>query len=361
MPSYLIKRLIFTILIFKYTPTIYMIMNAEKKRYLEAKLAAVRELKSEYYIGTAEAKEYTDAIAKSETRPEYVSRSINSILGDNITYPATPQRVIGISDYIGNILSVTNPCGDYEMDGDLTGLVSKINELCHSSLFSKITNTNWHRSAVLENNEDKSLEFAEGLDDKEYIRYLAKLFNDTNRRNLSSDKELGYIAASDIINISSGLSAKPNIREYAIGAGKIIFAKSIAWNSLYPESMHFDDEHAYRIKKAVLDHEKKLVITSSNILERAMKDRVLNRIDYSRQVITKYAEELDTKDYDTVIGYAKRRLNDRRKRLQIVLKIGSGEVERHIADNERKLIQQAEEMIRLVVSEKNFLTRFLSN
>jgi hypothetical protein len=283
-------------------------------------------------------------------------------LSGNISYAATPERVVGLCGFIGDLIATKSRDAYSEIDDVIDDFTSGIRRLAPGHILSRMSMTNWSRCAVVDNIEDTFREefgdLSDGLNDKDFIGYLSKIFSGANAKGIDADK--GIVLEFFDGFMQDILSLRKKIKDKALvdNASRLIIYKFV-YSS---ENVCFDSFNSSRIKGDVLDFAKNFEISSANILERAMRDMVLNRQDYCRQILAKFVDEIKAEDYGFVMDCAKRKLADRRERLAklegLTPKYSGWD---YICKGELKLIAEAEELIRLVVSEKRFIEKFLSS
>ena len=320
-------------------------MEEEKKQRLEGKLRAIKDLKSKSYIGTKDAWEILDRVERILENPKIIAEKVNEGVSEltNITYPATPERVLGFNSIMWKLESYM-PCAYEEID---EGLIDRI-----SWFEKKVTGANFVSEYFY-------------LDVDKAVEILHPYFLSANKGQIRSDKDFGDVVR-DVISHKAVELKREGYGEYSQYADTFD-------NYMLNVSIFFDKSdvttHLLSKDNSEKDHRKHLRNAESGvplwyIIDRLVKDQVEHKFEYRRSIVVKFLEENSSGlkflkenscevNYEDVMKWAKDLLKDYQKEAE--------EPKEYDKETASRMAKRYEYIVHVLASDKNFIKRFLSS
>lgn len=345
-------------------------MNPEKYKNLEAKLQAIKDLKAERYIGTQHAWEYLKAISKVYTNPKKVSDTINQSLKEKLAreqpyYPATPERVIGLSYVVGKLFEELEEDEDERIKSSYNPKTSnKVEDILYLIEF---------RDLIA---QEKGYSDWDELILKEYpLRDIScqSIFvphtdtDDTARsRILLGDYEiaaldrLAYIFLQNQEHEMTDELFGNNVLEYIREDYLFIFPEqariiieTIASNTNF--NYIFSKEN---FKKLRTDAISKCfsIISISGRIGKVIRDQVENKVEIRREIISDLFFNRGYASYEQALYITKEELKEAKKGLNNLINSNTPEFIIHTVAH---MVIIREYIIRCLVSERNFIEKLL--
>lgn len=333
-------------------------MNKEEK--LKARLEAIQELKSRYYIGTSEAKDYLDAFISVEEKPMQLADMINRELPSNATYHATPERLVGFIDLFSSIFNFRDHLSiQQEIQGFKLGVFSRIIRSFYPIRIFERT----YKSGI-----------GGEIPEEEFNNLLINLYKRANEACVKDDsryieKSMEFLIGeieNEIRNLSdSDLKEMIELCELTGFDRKRLYStlESVLVSSRERlKNFSFTKESLMERKNEFLEYKNIHHINYGTILDRIIRDQVENRLEYQRQVITLYAEASadfnETGKVEDLYNGVKYHLKKAEQNHAKLVEYRAPEQLILTLDNLRK---RNRTLLRMIVDDKNFLNRFLKN
>ncbi len=287
------------------------------KQTLERMLSIVQELKTEHhgYIGTLEAWGAIKAAEKVMSLPKEVADAVNKelILFQPKTYLATPGRLHGLSSILY----------DATAEDDRFSLTRRVIAMqgAYHYWFSI-------RDAPI----DFSISYDTEIKVAESVRYLLQFFEEANTEKISSNQEFGRIVAhvmkEEYLAVREKIEdeKKEKCDEYVDQFNQTLLDAD--WDEEMSEKSFIRKMHEEL--KAV----KKVKLKTERMIKRIKRDRVDNRIEYRRFILSKeLLERIDTSselfeslglNYETCIQVYDEIIKNHKKNLQYFLDFRKG-------------------------------------
>jgi len=282
------------------------------RKILEQKLAGIKELKTQWYIGTKEAKAYLDAYERIHREPQEIANWINAQLPENAPYKATPERVVAAYNAVITFLIPW-------WEGWVAENREKTSEEDYepNSLFEKAW-VLYHQNRPEEQQEQwEGLESGpKGLRGGKNI--ILNIFANQNTLGPCDDGDARMLVASPLPiaeDFKKDLAKKINDSELAEECAREL-------HHLYLERI-LDPECGYRIdftsafrrwqelERTEVDEN---YIYGEMILERITNDRVDHRLEYQRQIAILMAR--GAKNSDEVLEKLKEKIQKQDLRIE---------------------------------------------
>jgi hypothetical protein len=305
-------------------------MDETKRKRLNGMLEAIKDIKRDNYVGTKEAFDTLKEMQKARELPEEVSKHINETLEEtfssyDITYSATPERVSGLIEILN------------KMEFDNMGLNEYID------------------------NYEESYDYGDigtGCDKKpDYIADRLKgFFIYSNLEGCTDDSDFGFKVSEYLIDRL--LLAKENIPEELETSVNRYILKEIFkimkddwYENLSRQEMSRRESNDRRVIE-------RFGLRNYNMVERLKRDRLDHRLEYRRQVLTKWLGERHIENYEQAIETADSSIQQRKERLEKCKSYSSPVV---IINTQEKMLDEAR-FIRLVLGgDRKYVTECLNH
>lgn len=316
-------------------------MGQEREKQLEGMLAAIQELKNEYYIGTGDAFVFLHKYLKIYSNPEGIAKVLNKRLKEsgleNLSYPATAQRITGIRHTIVNI-SYENPLFTSDNWKEQVKLKGELIDT-ESDAFKMLYPDYDFYSCGIE-------EVADSFYGAFYLANKLKVNNDhdfgkelTNFYRLKFN-EIGKQVKSVSLEIYENMLLL--LRDL----------ESIDWQQALSRQSQIAEERS-QIRLIKNDY-----ILLWKMVEKVIKDQIDHKLEYRRMILTKWLEDNECEDFED----AKKTMgihmflanNFIRQREKDPKKTERGRLE-HILEH----IKRMEFVFRIFNSERRFIEKYL--
>ncbi|MDP3026434.1 MAG: hypothetical protein Q8N63_01910 [Nanoarchaeota archaeon] len=360
-------------------------MDEKRKKELEGMLKAVQDLKSETYIGyigTGDAFGYLKQLRGVYERPKEIAELINRKMQDSglaqITYKATPERLVGIEKNFNG--------SSFSIDGipNFAELMAGKNPLEY--LTSNFENLGF--LYVIEVIDDEPLMLKEASKSKEekcaekVAETLYPIFKYMNERQVADDMEFGGEFLGFLEEEYSRIKGKIK-RKMAFSCDEYVEnlkreLSIINWEEQMSKGSLIESEKTSKNKLERLD------LDITGIVGRLLRDRVDHRLEYRRMVLCKWLNDNGIEGYEDAIlkceeetrenrvigtqlrdatsnlGKAISKLDDEKK--DTFRKAGGRDIEEKLNNNVKYLDNHKEALkfIRFLLNaDKNFVERYL--
>ena len=328
------------------------------KKSLEGKLRAIQELKAEKYVGTQEAWNYIQAVSDLYENPQKICDSINLDISKRgeLFYPATPSRIIGISDFYNesciiydnerNIKGLENDeeedDNEDEEDDDIEEYRDIDNHVLKNPLF-------YYKEFLIRNEYfDPDIEL--------YKNYFMLIFND-----------LQYSEATNVNFINETI--KKSLNDNPMSLEKELYLLKRLYNKDPDEIL--SDENLRNIERKIKREIYNSEIKIDKRIERMINDRVDHRLENRREILTDYISvvienqdflskiSLDSPiDYQMIVQELKETLIRRTNNLNQIEELKGPE---YVVNLQKRLVEEAKFLLTVFAPERNFVKRFLEN
>jgi hypothetical protein len=324
--------------------------DKQKKKRLEGMLKAIQELKSEYYIGSEEAYSYLKNLQQTYELPQKVSDMTNNQLtktfGGNLTYLATPERIVGLENAISAV-SLKTVFEEIFLKENRTDLLRKslrnppqkyLNQFSPVFLSCRDENENYYGLIHYSEDIEKNPELL-----KKTIEAFKPYFIKANTEGINLDDDFGDIVLSvlkkEYENIRDNIDVNktfPNCDIFISDLTKNL--SNINWKKeLSKENLRIYEAHR---KKSEI-----YCFSCQDIVRRMRKDRVDHRLEYRRAVLCEWLSEHDIKTYENAIKYSNYMLT--------------------VLNSQKNVSEELKECCKfirhLVGADKNFIKRYLEH
>jgi len=329
---------------------------------LRKRLEAILEIKSSKYIGTQEAFNIVKRVERIRSYPAEAADKINEHIKELslLTYPATCERIIGIGSYINffsrlfDMLSHKrdkNPLVDGILNYSwyLANAASNQKRGFYSNIFLLFP-LNMQAYFDFEEVESK----IDSLSLESITKAIVPFFADANSNKIAADLEFSE-SVNEVINKGYD-ELKSSIRDRELGDKIANYFNEIE-RIISP---NWDEDSLRKIFMLEEARAIKLAYSSfdlAKIAQRLKRDKVDNRKEYRRMLLTEWAEKAECTDYESAILNIEKRIETRKKRLEGILAMAQGE-KIILAEEVKKWIEFAEFMKEIIKEEQNFLDRF---
>ncbi len=316
--------------------------SKQKQERLERKLRAIQELKSEQYIGTQDAYDYLKDVQKIYSVPEKTAEVINKRLSllEPITYPSTPERIVGLAKAISGLSF------EVEINEEYIENIPNISDIAEKSPFLK------------------ALDFINYLessfnDVKETTKNVSCFFAYANTEEIKSDKDFGDIVVK-LMEDSYNKIKKDIDRNFLDNYDNFMHKfltklSNIDWRYQLSKD-NFRNLEREEVKVA------RSRIRLSTIIERIFRDKLDHKLEYRRQTLCRWLEKFSdaglNADYEIVLKNAELQVRARKKCMERLKRFDYPE--QIIKDLER-LARNAKFIRHLVGADKNFIKRYLEH
>ncbi|MEK6914873.1 MAG: hypothetical protein AABW83_04445 [Nanoarchaeota archaeon] len=303
---------------------------------LEGKLRAIQELKSEKYVGTQEAFNYIERISAFYDNPGIISEEINRELAKNgdIIYPATPQIILGLGDFLEKIVNEYNiEIDDPYLENDYDVENSPIFEydylICGGQRLYK-------------SQEDRN--------PGELSKYLIEIFKEVQSTETSNQGFGVYVLYYSLEKFGSREDKMKSLLNKALSAD---------WDYIF--SLENFRNIQKKLKNSIFSEE----IRISDRIKRMKRDQVDHRLENRREILTDfigdfiaYKEEGKDISYDFLREFAKATLEESKRRYKRFIDL---KVSPNMIRDEEDIMEKRNFILTTLAPERNFVNRYLRN
>lgn len=341
-----------------------------ERKDLEAKLRAIQDLKAERYIGTQQAWQYLKAVESVYKNPKKISDEINDYLqkrlGEGkVYYPATEERLIGLANILEELFEKIEEDEDKKIMSNYNPRSSKALDevhyliIFHDSIAQERGYKTWHEMMLKEYPlRDISSQFIFIPPDAMDIKVeLLEYFN----------KEMD--AALDGLGHIFSLNQNLKMNNKLFGDNVLEYIKE-NYFFVFPEQAHIT------IETIVSDTNLDYVLSNINLkklraramrgafskistfvrIQKILRDQVENKMDIMREIVSDFLYENEYNSYEEALAISKEKLRIRQKRLKNLIRLSAPPP---IIDSEVSSLKILEYEVRCLVSERNFVERYL--
>lgn len=295
---------------------------------LETKLKAIQQLKSEKYVGTSEAWSYLDRVSALYENPPIIAREINNKLIDKIYYPATSEKIIGLCDFLSNILN------------DLKNYSNTENVVNEDEKFDKCPLVDF-RSLIFGRNKNRNPMILS--------EYLYPIFNNLQIPDIRNI----HFGIYSIKFILDETKSNQETRRFFLDKANVDWDFICSQKNL--RDMEKESEGTIYLQEMGI----------SKRIERIKRDLVSNKIENRREILTDFikgsisdaSKTLHNYDYikELILKKLERRTNliDRFKKINFA--------PQQAIDNQERLVKDSEFILDLIESDKNFIKKYLKS
>ncbi len=321
-------------------------MQEDKKQRLEGMLRDVKEIKSDYYVGTKEAYEVLKEIQQIYSNPAKASATINDRLKalNPLTYIATPERVAGITKTITQLV--------FEIESEdefIQEYYGRFEDVPDFEIARKIDSLD-----LLEHISHSDFMFfnPEGIPKAIYL-----FFADANSKSISSDEDFG----KNSVNLLR--------REYEKSKNSIGFKKKKYCDNfmdLLLSNLSETNWNYVLSKRGLGEIERNRIYGAkanmriSTIVERVFRDKLDHRLEYRRQILCKWLEKFseEPEEYETLVKLSENELRRSEKNLRNLENLNAPE---EIIKHSERRVRTSRFIRHLLGADKNFVKRYLNH
>ena len=313
---------------------------AAMRKRLEGKLWAVKEIKSENYVGTQEAYAVIEDHARLHERPVLVADKVNRMLGasSRICYRATPARVYGLYDVLHFMFMEGR---NYFDENNRDFVLSEDYGAFFKDSFGYDFAENGRSVYFHRNSVDAVAE------------YLHEYFIEANERKILGDYQFKEVVTS-LVDDQFSLKISSLNPLYLDDAERAL-TKMICYVDHHNFRYTLSDGYFIDTKGRRARATGAKLLDVRKMLDRFDHDHVDSRSPYVRHALCKWLRDYDIKNYSDAIEYIAKNLAERRIRLEKLLKDSMGKV----VKEQYLLIDRAEYIQRLIRKEQKFIEDYL--
>jgi len=308
------------------------------KKELEILLRTVNDIKGEHYVGTKDAYCAIKELQACRTNPiltaDYINRALKKRF-ENLTYIATPERVGGIEH------------------------LTREARNCASEPF-RFEDPEAGTEAILECDSKGYRIFSLALDvhgkPKDSARLLYPYFSLANNNRVTNDDTFGrnfpYYAVREYVKTRKDIKEEmqESCDKWICGALVYLEVADFATELSKPAFNCRETENARGIMMSKL--------STRDIIERIVNDRIEDRLEYRRQVLCKWLNDCRFQTYEQALDLASQQLEMRKTRFENLALMNAP---RNIITSSEISVRTSTFLKQVLESEKNFVNRFLRN
>lgn len=308
-------------------------------------LENIKEIKSQYYVGTKEAFDVLKNIQKMYSNPVEISGIINAQFSKKyaMTYEATPERIVGLE----RSLILCDNEAEIGLNADEDQFISF--QIYKESILGYVNRV---------------------LTDTEVHPFMGKtrkaanafypFFANANKKRISGDEEFGEMIFEYIPHKVNQNWIKMVFERKSFYKGKGVFAewltaflagfKSIEWERALSKQALRKHEREYKENLFAFD------LSTVDIVQRLFRDQLDHRLEYRRAVGCKWLVGNRIEDYGKAIVELEKKIAKRTEKYQHIKEIDApGTMIKH----SENLIKECKFIRHVLGSDRNFFQRYL--
>jgi len=314
-------------------------MEDKKREKLEELLRAVQDTKSEFYVGTQEAYRAVKRISSEiYENPGKTAVGINHALKQRFTrpsYEATPERIYGTSEVLSDALDTDEL---YRDEPDNTSFLFTFD---HQETLENVGNL----SEIKMRSDFR-------MQPSDLSRIMTPYFIRANKRGVSNNADFGKVVVDYL---------REGLRDYSDNIDPMSIPDYLEWTTRFLNILHrtdWNEELSKETFNRILTRHRGGILVNelslSNIVDRLINDRYNHRLEYRRQVLSRWLEGRES--YEEAVKTAEFMIESKRERCRIFEVLN---IPQEIIEGVKKSIQLARYIRHVLESEKNFVKRYL--
>jgi len=309
-----------------------------RKEELEILLRTVNDIKGEHYVGTKDAYDAIKELQACRVNPVLTAGYINKALKkrfENPTYIATPERLGGIQHVLREAKSYASEPFRFEDPEVGTEAVLE----CNSKGYKVF-----------------SLDLEVHAKPKDSAKLLYPYFSLANNNRVSNDDTFGrnfpYYAMREYVRTRKDIQEEmqESCDKWMSMALVSLERADFATELSRPAFNSRETENARGIMMSKL--------STRDIIERIVNDRIDDRLEYRRQVLCKWLNDCRFQNYEQALDLASEQLEMRKTRFEKLVEMNAPT---NIIKSSEVSVRTSTFLKQLLESEKNFVNRFLRN